>query len=138
MKVMIAEDDSATLQLLTAAAESMDHTVIPVSAGDTLVEEYGRCRPHVVFTDWELPGLDGPDAIAQIRVHPFGIYAYIVLLTGTRDIQGVSQALRSGADDYMLKPVDLARFKVALQIADVRMHESAGVKSVFRAAGGAG
>ena len=63
-----------------------------------------RERPHLVITDVRMPVMDGLELLAHIRTDYQGIR--VIILSGYSDFSYARSALKGGADDYLLKPVD--------------------------------
>ena len=59
-------------------------------------------QPHIVFLDITMPGMDGISAISQLRKACTNVR--IVMLTAHDDFNYIRQAMRAGANDYLLKP----------------------------------
>jgi DNA-binding NarL/FixJ family response regulator len=75
--------------------------VAVVHDGHALVDAAEKFRPDVIVTDISMPGLNGLDAIRQIRARRPGMK--IVVLTMHRDTQLAVEAFRAGASGYVLK-----------------------------------
>jgi two-component system chemotaxis response regulator CheY len=77
----------------------------------------------ILLTDWEMPGLDGPELVAQVRAGDWPGYVYAILLTGRDGREHVLAGLAAGADDYLKKPVDeaelVARLKTGCRVAEL-------------------
>ena len=63
---------------------------------------------HILLTDWEMPGMDGAALCRRVREAQLPGYVYILLLTGHGSSDHVVDALGSGADNFIRKPVDPA------------------------------
>jgi len=63
---------------------------------------------HILLTDWEMPGMDGAALCRRVREAELPGYLYILLLTGHGSSDHVVDALGSGADNFIRKPVDPA------------------------------
>ena len=117
MDLLIAEDDPVSAHRLRRQLESLGHVVhIAVDGGEAwrIVRE---TSPSLVISDWVMPGIDGPDLCRRIRELGGGRYTYTILLTGRDSLEDRIEGLRSGADDYLTKPVDPAELAARLGIA---------------------
>jgi len=65
----------------------------------------------LVFLDWNMPGMDGMDFLKVVRALPAYKKLPIVMVTSERGRFSVVQALKSGATDYIVKPVQEKVFK---------------------------
>ena len=61
-------------------------------------------RPNLVITDVRMPVMDGIELLTHIRTHYPGIR--VIILSGYSDFSYAKSAIKGGADDYLLKPVD--------------------------------
>jgi DNA-binding response OmpR family regulator len=65
-------------------------------------------HPCLVLLDVMMPGMDGWEVARLIKNHPhFGRNVRIVMLTARSDFTDKQEGLRSGADDYIVKPIRL-------------------------------
>ncbi len=80
--------------------------------------------PPLAILDWMMPGMEGPEVCRQIRKHVGRTYIYVLLLTARTQKDDLLQGLKSGADDYLTKPLDAqelrARVNVGLRILDLQ------------------
>jgi DNA-binding response OmpR family regulator len=78
-----------------------------------------QLRPALVLLDVMMPGMDGWEVCRTIKNHPELGDTRVVMVTAKSDFQDKFEGLRSGADDYVVKPVDLKELadKVARNLA---------------------
>jgi len=100
-RVLLADDHAMVAQGLEALLKKGFDLVGVVHDGHALVDAAEKLRPDVIVTDISMPGLNGLDAIRQIRSRRPG--ARIVVLTMHRDTQLAAEAFRAGASGYVLK-----------------------------------
>jgi two-component system chemotaxis response regulator CheY len=77
-------------------------------AGDGL-EALQSCRrdmPDAILLDWSMPVMTGIDFLRQLRQEPNGAKPVVVFCTTENDVERISEALRAGADEYLMKPFD--------------------------------
>jgi DNA-binding response OmpR family regulator len=110
MDVLIVEDDDAMASALDAAVVSAGHKATRVSRGaDALL---AHRRFEVILLDLGLPDIDGLDVLRKLRqVTPVPI----LILTARDDERSVVLGLRSGADDYLVKPVKLVELLARIE-----------------------
>lgn len=72
--------------------------------------------PSLVIVDWEMPGLDGPELCRRIRNTMRRAHLYVLLLTARGGREDVVTGLEAGADDYLVKPVDLNELRARLHV----------------------
>jgi diguanylate cyclase (GGDEF)-like protein len=111
MDVLIADDDAGTRLLVTAAIEQLGHRCTVAEDGTEAWRRYQDELPDVVITDWQMPGMDGTALAKAIRSHGGSPYAYVVVLTGAADDTAARLSMEAGADDLLLKPLDVAQLE---------------------------
>lgn len=106
--ILVGEDDRDVTELLLILLDEAGYSVVHVSSGAAVVEAYAARRPDLVLLDIAMPGgLDGLEVTRLLRARDDGD-APIMLLTA-RALESDRQAgLAAGADDYLVKPFDIA------------------------------
>ncbi len=104
MRALIVEDDARLGALLkrVLAEESYEPTWCTTFA-DGLREAAGSF--DVIVLDWMLPDGDGPSFCEQLRGR--NVHSPILMLTARGEVQDRVKGLRSGADDYLVKPFEV-------------------------------
>ncbi|HSH58364.1 MAG TPA: diguanylate cyclase [Acidimicrobiales bacterium] len=118
MKILVAEDEGITRSLLTAMVVALGHQCLTAEDGEQAWDLYSRHSPDVVITDWMMPHLDGTELCRRVRSDPTARYTYIVLLTTLAAGDDLLVGMESGADDYLVKPLDPAHLKARLTAAE--------------------
>src|SRR5204863_6845945 len=74
--------------------------------------------------DWMMPNLDGIELCRRVRSTPRLAATYIILLTGRDTREDLVMGLEAGANDYMVKPIDIgelrARLGVGIRVASLQ------------------
>ncbi|MEV7603892.1 response regulator transcription factor [Paenarthrobacter sp. NPDC089322] len=119
MHVLIVEDDDAMASALGAAVASAGHKPTRVARGEDALLEH---RNHeVILLDLGLPDLDGLDVLRKLRQVTL---VPILILTARDDERSVVLGLRSGADDYLVKPVKLVELLARIEAVTRRTNRS--------------
>jgi len=118
MKTLIVEDEPEFRLLLSLLLRQSEYEVIEAMDGQTAWDMLQREMIPLVLTDWVMPQMHGPELIRKIRGANFPHYTYIILLTARTAHQDVVDGLRSGADDYLVKPFDSEELRARLSIAE--------------------
>jgi two-component system chemotaxis response regulator CheY len=107
MKSCLVVDDSRVIRKVARRIlEDLDFTTS--EAGDGL-EALTVCRkqmPDAVLLDWNMPVMTGIEFVRQLRREPGGERPIVVFCTTENDIDHISEAIRAGADEYIMKPFD--------------------------------
>ena len=108
MNILLVDDDSLILNSLSFFLEDIlgHHVTVSTSAHKAL-ELFKEHYYPMVLTDIRMPGMDGVELLQQLKTLPEGKNIDIVLITGHGDMKSVIEALRAGAYDYLLKPVNV-------------------------------
>jgi DNA-binding NarL/FixJ family response regulator len=99
--VLIADDHPSLLSGLVSLLEETFEVVGAVVNGHLLVEAAARLRPDVVVTDISMPGLNGLEALEQLKAARSDIK--VVVLTMYADAALAAEAIRAGASAFVVK-----------------------------------
>ena len=116
MKILIAEDNAVSQRLLERKLLDWKHVVLTTNNGQEAWEMLQREEIDLIFSDWNMPRLDGLELCRRIRQScDFAKYTHIILCTGRHEPEERWKALEAGADDFLLKPVDFVELEVRLR-----------------------
>lgn len=118
MKVLIAEDDTASRIVLQSHLNSWGYDVISAGDGSKAWDEIVAHRPEIVLIDWVMPGMDGLELCKKIRSLNSTQYTYIIFLTSKAENCDIVTALDNGADDFMSKPFDKNVFRSRIAVGE--------------------
>jgi DNA-binding NtrC family response regulator len=110
--VLLVDDDPETLEWLTELARAEGFTV---SAADSLRAariHLGRLSPDVLLTDLLLPDGHGIELVEDLESRDS---TQVVVMTGHASVESAIEALRAGATDYLVKPIDVERLRGILR-----------------------
>jgi len=105
MRILLVEDDPAQLEPLHAALSQAGHIVDGVEEGETAQWLLSQKAYDLLILDWMLPKVSGINLCAQYRQS--GKTAPVLMLTAKDATTDKVIGLDAGADDYLVKPVDL-------------------------------
>lgn len=120
MRILLAEDDSLLGDGLRAGLRQQSFLVDWVRDGPSAERELSTDAYQAVVLDLGLPGKDGMEVLAAARKS--GRKTPILVLTARDDIDARIKGLDSGADDYVVKPVDLFELGARLRSLIRRAH----------------
>ena len=106
--VLVVEDDTCVADLLTEVLDACGYAVERATTAAEARRKVGRSQPVLVVLDLILPDLDGLILCADIR-RETGIP--IVVVSGTNRKRDAALSLRLGADDFIVKPFDVAELE---------------------------
>jgi DNA-binding response OmpR family regulator len=100
-RILVADDDEDTRQLLRTLLERTGATVRDAADGREALREFHSWRPELVLLDVSMPELDGWQVLERIREMSD---VPVLMLTARADELERVRGLRAGADDYVVKP----------------------------------
>lgn len=131
-KVLLIDDEAIILQGLKSLIpwEQMNVKIVGM-AGDgeegwSYIEKY---KPHIIISDIAMPNCSGIELLRRISENGYDIN--VILLSGYQEFQYAREAVRYGAVDYLLKPVEARELECIVRktIQDIQMRQS---EQVFR------
>lgn len=117
MSRCIVADDSKTMRLLLMKImENFGYMVEEAEDGEDLLEQCTRDMPDLIISDWTLPLIDGIDVLYKIRSNPRAPQPVFLFCSHIKDPEIISQALKGGADDFIMRPFDEEIIAMKLKI----------------------
>jgi len=102
-RVLVVDDEPAACKLLSIMLSPPDYYCAMASHGEGALVTLQRERFDAVISDLQMPGMSGMELLAEVRRrHP---HVAFLVTTGVDDVDVGVQAMRSGADDYLVKPL---------------------------------
>jgi diguanylate cyclase (GGDEF)-like protein len=124
-RLLVAEDDRISRELLVGILERRGFLVEAVEDGQAAVERAGRGGVDLVLLDILMPRLTGLEACRLLKGMTVDSFLPVVLVTVKTDSASRVEGLKIGADDYVCKPYDeeelIARVEAMLRIK--RLHD---------------
>jgi diguanylate cyclase (GGDEF)-like protein len=114
MKILVVDDEPSSRTLVETAVARLGHHTTAAEDGEAAWQRYNHDPPDVLITDLLMPRVDGLELCRRIRADTRAGYTYIILTTGLSDRQDVKRGMQAGADDYLIKPVDLFDLQMRL------------------------
>jgi CheY-like chemotaxis protein len=118
LKLLIVEDDIASLELMAEVFTSLEAEVRPLSDSQTASKVVNEEKFDGIFLDLEMPNVHGFDLARRIRTSSWNKTTPIVIVTGRDERETMQQAFALGATFFLQKPVD--RHKLSALFRTVR------------------
>lgn len=120
MRILVVDDQEISRKTLKSQLMRLGHEVIECENGEQVLQmHFCGELPQIIFLDWMMPGVSGLEVCQKIRQSSVSDSTYIFIVTARTAAEDIVQSLRSGANDYLGKPVDKheleSRLTVALQ-----------------------
>jgi DNA-binding NtrC family response regulator len=114
-RILIVEDDEIFLRPLQRTLEVAGYDVIVTPSGEEALDALKGDDVDLVLTDKRLPGMDGVDLVRRIRAdHPD---LAVIVMTAYGTIESAVEAVRLGAADYLVKPLESAELLIVVRHA---------------------
>jgi two-component system nitrogen regulation response regulator NtrX len=114
-RVLIVDDEAGIRQALKQVLEYEDLEVRVASSGGEAILLYSEFRPHLVFLDVKMAGLDGLETLSRLK--EVDSRAQIVMISGHGTIATAVEATQRGAFDFLEKPLDTDRLLLTVRNA---------------------
>ena len=103
-RILLVDDDTALLRLLSMRLEAAGYDVTTASSGEEALARLPMLRPHLIITDLQMDGMDGMSLFNQ--VHKRYPTLPVLVLTAHGTIPDAIEATRRGVFSYLTKPFD--------------------------------
>lgn len=114
-KILIVDDEAPILELLEEVFSEEGYTVSKALNAEMALDVLKKQRIQVISLDLMMPGMNGMELCRSIKEqYPLTI---IYALTGHISLFGVSDCIDAGFDDVFMKPVDVGKYKKAVEYA---------------------
>ena len=105
-RVLVADDDRDSADMLAMLLQLTGCTVCAVYDGDSAVQQAARFQPEVAFVDLGMPGVSGYETAKRIRSASSGAGIVLVALTGRGQDEDRRASAAAGFDQHLVKPID--------------------------------
>lgn len=118
-QILIIDDDRIVQLTLTKILEKQGYEVLTASNGEEGIAQAQQCRPALIICDWLMPRLNGLEVCRQIKSDATLSTTFFILLTSLGSVDDCVKGLDTGADDFIVKPIEhnelIARVKAGLR-----------------------
>jgi two-component system, sensor histidine kinase RpfC len=131
LRVLVADDNPTNREVIRRILERGGHEATLVETGELVLDAMERGRFDVVLLDRNMPGLSGIEALQAIRVITGGAKRLpVAILSADVTPEARREALESGADAFLAKPIEMSRLLRELQTLASPREEPARVEGV--------
>jgi twitching motility two-component system response regulator PilH len=114
MRILVVEDDDASLHLARRVAEAMGHTVLTAVDGRQGLETALAELPELVLLDLRLPEMTGFEVVQRLRRDPSTRGMRVVAVSAIESVDG-GLALVAGCDELLQKPYEPERLREVIR-----------------------
>ena len=113
--ILVVDDEHSIRDSLTGILQDEGFAVMTAADGETALLMLREERPDLVLLDIWMPGMDGLETLARIR--EWNSEQLVIMMSGHGTIETAVRATKSGAYDFIEKPLSLEKLLVSLQNA---------------------
>ena len=116
LTVVVIDDDAEFLELVETTLQVAGCEVHLAENGVTGLETVRTTQPDVVLLDVTMPEMDGMAVLAELKKDKKTRSIPVFMLTAKTILSDIEQAFDAGADDYILKPVELMKLNQIIRM----------------------
>ena len=106
--ILVVDDDDFQHKLIGKLLEKKDYHLIFASNGSVALNLMRKAQPDLILMDVIMPDMDGLETIRNLKVEPQFAKIPVIMITGKSDGRVVSDSMKVGAADFVVKPFDKA------------------------------
>jgi two-component system chemotaxis response regulator CheY len=107
MKSCLVVDDSRVIRKVARRIlEDLRFQIEEAGDGMEALQACRRTMPDAILLDWNMPVMSGIDFLRQLRKENGGEHPIVVFCTTENDAEHITEALKAGANEYIMKPFD--------------------------------
>ncbi|MBI4968454.1 MAG: PAS domain S-box protein [Rhodospirillales bacterium] len=126
MTVLYVEDNPSNIHLVERIAETIPGLALATLPNAELaLDMAARTRPDLILIDINLPGMNGLEAVRHLKSDPATRAIPVIVLSADATPRTIREALAVGCQDYLTKPVDVARLRAAIRAVAEGRHAQA-------------
>ncbi|WP_222436105.1 sigma-54-dependent transcriptional regulator [Rubripirellula reticaptiva] len=110
--LMIVDDEPSQRKLIGGFFAAFGFTIVEAESAEGMLDLLDQHSTDMILLDVRLPKMSGIEALPKIRERLPTVP--VVLITAYADVRQAVAAVKSGADDYLSKPIDLEELKIAV------------------------
>jgi two-component system, NtrC family, response regulator AtoC len=115
MVILLVDDDQAIRETVSRFLQRLGHTVNTCEDGQAALQQLSGQPCHLILSDIRMPRLTGHKLLQRVKADPALKHIEVILFTGFGDVKSAVAAMRAGAYDYLLKPVNLEELSTIIE-----------------------
>lgn len=112
MQILLVDDDRDSRSGVADFLRELGHQVTECANGAEAYQVFSMGQFAMILSDIKMPRMSGLELLQRVSAHPLGREVAVVLFTGHGELQSAIAALRAGAYDYLLKPINVEELAV--------------------------
>lgn len=116
-RILIVDDERRNRQLLEVMLGGEGYDLATATGGAEALEMVAAQRPNLILLDVMMPGMNGYEVAASLKVDPATRHIPIIILTALDDRNSRIHGLGAGAEEFLTKPVN--RHELCLRVRNL-------------------
>lgn len=113
-KILLIDDSQANRELLQRQLKEIGLDSVAAPDGPAGLRELASSNFDCVLLDMVIPEMDGPAVLRAIRSNPEWVGVPILMLSALEELQEAAHCIEIGAEDYLLRPIELPLLRAKL------------------------
>jgi DNA-binding NtrC family response regulator len=130
LKILTIDDTPSNLRFLAAVFEAEGLIVATAEGGQEGIDKATADPPDIVLCDLRMPGMDGLETLVRLKIAAPQIP--VVMLTSHGDVATAVEAIKRGAEDFLIRPIQSDRLVLTVRRALERRELKVEVESLRR------
>lgn len=105
LTMLVVDDQMGVRRLLFEAFGEEGYTVEMAASGQEAIERVKECMPDIILMDMKMPGMNGLEALHEIR--KINESVLVIMMTAYGELEIVAEAMKLGIKEYVTKPFDI-------------------------------
>ena len=113
--ILIVEDNELNRKLVRDVLQAKGYRTLETETAEEGLRLAREHRPALVLMDIQLPGMNGIEALSELRADPSTKAIPVIAVTASAMTQNRQQIMAAGFDGYQSKPINVAKFLDAVR-----------------------
>jgi two-component system, chemotaxis family, chemotaxis protein CheY len=106
MRMLVIDDSKTMRSFLSYIARDLSFQTQEACDGQDALDVLKKSDPFdVALVDWDMPRMNGLDFVKNVRSNPSYANMKLMMVTAQSSLSAIIEALDSGANDYLMKPI---------------------------------
>ena len=122
---LVVDDMQENIDLMTRMLTKAGCTVLSATSGEDALQILSDTEPDIILLDLMMPGMSGHDVLVHIKSNEDLRAIPVIMVSGRQDMDQIISSIQSGADDYLIKPINsvLLNARLVAGIERKRWHD---------------
>ena len=112
-KILVIDDEEELREFVSMSLELNDYDTVQAENGVDALEKIGNDSFDCVISDVEMPHMTGPEFLKAFREK--NTIIPVIMLTGVKNLQTVIEVMKLGAQDYLVKPINVDELLISVE-----------------------